>query len=222
MGLAISVRMAARERFPNQDRPRVNARMKTRRKESTMLTRTMGCGVTAAFLLSSSAVASRAQDGPHLGHGAMGHVHGPLPDAVRIATDPYRDVNNAIAAGYVQFQGCVSGPDEGAMGVHYAKFSLFDGAIDVATPEVLVYEPRNNGLRLVAAEYVIPAPLWDPTHDPFDKPQLMGHLLQFAPGPNRYGPDAIYELHVWAWRENPHGTFSDWNPNVSCIHWDGF
>jgi hypothetical protein len=22
--------------------------------------------------------------------------------------------------------------------------------------------------------------------------------------------------HVWAWRENPHGTFADFNPRVSC------
>jgi hypothetical protein len=26
-------------------------------------------------------------------------------------------------------------------------------------------------------------------------------------------------LHIWAWRDNPHGTFVDFNPNVSC---DGF
>jgi hypothetical protein len=24
---------------------------------------------------------------------------------------------------------------------------------------------------------------------------------------------------VWAWRDNPNGTFADWNPRVSC---DGF
>ena len=27
---------------------------------------------------------------------------------------------------------------------------------------------------------------------------------------------ALYELHVWAWRENPNGTYVDWNPRVSC------
>jgi hypothetical protein len=107
------------------------------------------------------------------------------------------------------------------MGVHYSKFSLFDGAVDVTTPEVLVYEPRNGRLHLVAAEYVIPAPLWDPAHDEFDKPQLMGHLFQFAPGPNRYGATAIYELHVWAWKPNRSGPFADWNPDVSCIQWGG-
>jgi hypothetical protein len=27
---------------------------------------------------------------------------------------------------------------------------------------------------------------------------------------------AFYELHVWAWKNNPSGMFTDWNPNVSC------
>ncbi len=58
-------------------------------------------------------------------------------------------------------------------------------------------------------------------HDDFDLPHLMGHLLHFAPGPNRYGPPAFYELHVWAWKQNPKGSFADWNPKVSCIDWEG-
>jgi hypothetical protein len=105
------------------------------------------------------------------------------------------------------------------MGVHYSNFDLFDGEIDVQNPEVLVYEPRNGRLHLVAAEYVTPAGAWDPNHGPFEKPELMGHLFHFAPGPNRYGPDAFYELHVWAWKNNPSGTFADWNPKVSCGDW---
>ena len=105
------------------------------------------------------------------------------------------------------------------MGVHYSNFALFDGEVDVQHPEVLVYEPRNGRLHLVAAEYVTPAGAWDPHHDPFEKPELMGHLFHFAPGPNRYGPDAFYELHVWAWKNNPSGTFADWNPQVSCAEW---
>jgi hypothetical protein len=176
------------------------------------------CAVVAATFLTPAIAVVGAQNPNHANHRP---TSGPLPDAVRKATDRYRDVENAIADGYVQFQGCVSGPEKGAMGVHYSKFPLFDGGVDVETPEVLVYEPINGNLHLVAAEYVIPAPAWDPVHDPFDKPQLMGHLLQFAAGPNRYGPSAIYELHVWAWRENRSGTFADWNPAVSCVQWGG-
>jgi hypothetical protein len=182
-------------------------------------------GLTAAWLLSPASIGVvRTQTVQHAGHTAdasHGTVRGPLPEAVRRATDRFRDVKAAVAAGYVQFQGCVSGPDEGAMGVHYSNFALFDAVIDVEHPEVLVYEPRNGRLRLVAAEYVTPAAAWDPGHDPFDKPRLLGHLFHFAPGPNRYGPDAFYELHVWAWKTNPSGTFADWNSGVSCAEWEG-
>ena len=30
------------------------------------------------------------------------------------------------------------------------------------------------------------------------------------------GLPAFYELHVWAWKDNPTGTFADMNPTVSC------
>ncbi len=43
-----------------------------------------------------------------------------------------------------------------------------------------------------------------------------GHLANFVGEPNRYALPAFYELHVWAWEENPSGSFSDWNPRVSC------
>jgi len=99
----------------------------------------------------------------------------------------------------------VSGPEEGVMGVHFAKPALFDGKIDVEHPEVLVYEPKNGRLHLVAAEYIVPAPAWDPASDPSGNPHVMGHLYHFVPGPNRYGPASFYELHVWAWKDNPHG-----------------
>ena len=43
--------------------------------------------------------------------------------------------------------------------------------------------------------------------------------FHYVPAPNRSGLAAYYELHVWAWKRNPHGTFADWNPRVSC---DGY
>ena len=144
-----------------------------------------------------------------------------LPAAVRQATERFQDVNEAIAAGYQIFQGCVSGPEEGAMGVHFVNFALFDDQLDVEHPEALVYEPKRGQLQLVAAEYITPAAAWHGSHGVGVQPQLREHLLHFAPGPNRYGPDAFYELHVWAWKVNPNGTFADWNPNVSCASWRG-
>ena len=87
-----------------------------------------------------------------------------LVDVVRAATARFRNVDTAIAEGYVLNGGCVSGPELGAMGVHYAKFNLFDAVLDVTEPEVLVYEPRQGGLHLVAAEYVTPAAAWNAAH----------------------------------------------------------
>lgn len=175
--------------------------------------------ITTAFaLLSPAAATVGTQSGQHAGHDSR-KSGGPVPEAVREATARFRDLNVAIAEGYLQNGGCVSGPEEGAMGVHYVKFSLFDGAIEIQQPEALVYEPRNGRLHLVAAEYITPAEAWEAAHDDFDLPHLMGHLFHYAPGPNRYGPPAFYELHVWAWKDNPKGTFADWNPRVSCSDW---
>jgi hypothetical protein len=97
---------------------------------------------------------------------------------------------------------------------------LFDDVIELGAPEALVYEPVRGGLRLVAAEYIAPAAAWHTTHGPGDTPQLAGHLFHHVPGPNRYGPDTFYELHVWAFGHNPSGAFADWNPNVSCAPWE--
>jgi hypothetical protein len=30
-----------------------------------------------------------------------------------------------------------------------------------------------------------------------------------------------YTLHVWAWKENPTGTFVNWHRNVSCEAFSG-
>jgi hypothetical protein len=129
------------------------------------------------------------------------------------------NINQAIAAGYVQTPFCVSGPQEGAMGIHFVKTSLFDGQLSVTEPEALVYEPKRNGqLELVAIEYITPFTAWHGSHAPGVQPDLMGHLCHYVSGPNRYGADAFYELHVWAWKNNPSGEFADWNPNVVCAN----
>jgi hypothetical protein len=162
---------------------------------------------------------------PSVGHAQTSslHVqnaHAPVIEAVREALAQYRDPAAALAAGYVAQAVCVSGPQEGAMGVHFVKPAIFDGTIELEAPEALVYEPLRGGLRLVAAEYIAPAAAWHASHQPGDQPQLAGHLFHFVAGPNRYGPDAFYELHVWAFERNPSGAFADWNPNVSCAPWE--
>jgi hypothetical protein len=138
-----------------------------------------------------------------------------LVQTVRQATEGYKDVEAAIADGYGQFLGCVSGAQEGAMGVHYPNGDLVaDGEIDALHPEVLVYEVKNGRYNLVAVEYLVLVDDWHANHE--EPPVLMGQSFHYNGSPNRYRMPAFYELHVWAWKTNPKGVFADWNPNVSC------
>jgi hypothetical protein len=141
-----------------------------------------------------------------------------LPETVRQATAQFKDVRKAT--GYALLHGCVSGPQEGAMGIHYANGSLVgDGALDAQHPEALLYEPKDGKLQLVAVEYVVIADDWNAKHKA--PPVLMGQLFNYVSAPNRYGLPAFYELHVWAWKTNPDGMFADWNPRVSCEQFVG-
>jgi hypothetical protein len=138
-----------------------------------------------------------------------------LVETVHAATERFHNVAEAVAAGYADPLVCVSGPEEGAMGVHFTNAELLgDGALDPGRPEFLVYEPKNGQLHLVAVEYLVLAEAWD-AHNPAP-PALLGQLFLYYGSPNRYGLPPYYELHVWAWKENPRGMFADWNPNVSC------
>jgi hypothetical protein len=157
---------------------------------------------------------ARAQD--QRSHAEHRDHTSPLVHVVRQATERFKDVAAAEADGYAHQFGCVSGPDFGAMGLHYVNLPLLvDGELDPTRPEAIIYEPLPNGrLKLIGAEYVVPAQIWDATHDA--APQLMGQLFHLLEGPNRFGPQSLYALHVWAWKENPNGAFVNWHPNVSC------
>jgi hypothetical protein len=144
----------------------------------------------------------------------------PLMDQVRKATARFRDLNVAMAEGWVPATPCVSGPDAGAMGVHFVHPQpdrVGDGVLDADDPEFLIYEPLPGGaMRLVGVEFVVLAADWAHRHPKGGTPSLEGNLLNFVDAPNRYGLPAFYELHVWAWENNPQGSFADWNTRVSC------
>ncbi|MHA6731603.1 hypothetical protein [Devosia sp. A369] len=150
-----------------------------------------------AALVTLTAGGAVAQDSPD----------NPLATGVRDANDRFQDVATAIAEGYAPIP-CVSGAAGGAMGVHYVNSAyLEDDAIDIGRPEAVMYEPKVDGTQeLIAVEYI--------THA--GPASLQGHLFSFTGAPNRYGLEPFYELHVWAWRPNPSGTFADMNPDVSC------
>jgi len=144
----------------------------------------------------------------------------PLVERVRRATARYRDVQVAINEGWVPGTPCVSGPNSGAMGVHFVlPPRIGDGEANADEPEALIYEPlRNGALRLVGVEFIIPVDAWTSKHPNAGPPSIDGHLTHLVGAPNRYGLPSFYELHVWAWENNPDGNFADWNPLVSCDH----
>jgi hypothetical protein len=149
---------------------------------------------------------------------ALTSASSPLVDKVRKATARFKDINAALAAGFVQGTPCVSGPDFGAMGVHFVLPARINAAVLKADqPEALIYEPLPSGaLRLVGVEFIILANVWQTENPTAGPPALEGHLMNFIDAPNRYGLPAFYELHVWAWEHNPVGSFADWNTHVTC------
>jgi hypothetical protein len=169
--------------------------------------------IAAATLLAGEG--SATQDAEHKHADQVQAAPANLVQLVRDATKRFADVNAATAAGYQPFLGCVSGPDHGAMGNHYVNAALVgDGVLDASQPEVLIYEASNGGLQLVGVEFVVIAQTWLANHT--TPPVLEGQTFLFIDSPNRYGLPPHYELHVWAWRDNPQGAFVDWNNKVSC------
>jgi hypothetical protein len=141
---------------------------------------------------------------------------------VRENTAKYKDVAAAESDGYHLLFGCVSGPDYGAMGLHYVNVDLVSsGVIDPTRPQIVIYEPTADGnLQLIGADFLVYASDWDKAH-PGQPPQLMGQLFHYFESPNRFGLPAFYTLHVWAWKKSPTGAFVNWHPNVSCQSYAG-
>ena len=127
-----------------------------------------------------------------------------LADA-RNATASFHDVRKAERAGYGLLPlPCFDSPGVGGMGQHYGRTILFDGVVDVAHPEALVYEVDGDRLQLVAVEYIILQSAWSSS----EAPSLLGHSF--------FKNDALslWALHAWIWRPNPDGMFANYNPSV--------
>ena len=156
-------------------------------------------------------------------------AQGALLETVRNSTERFKNVLAAEGDDYRLMFGCVTGPDAGAMGLHYVKMSLVinppmtaSGEPDPSQPQIVIYEPTSDGkLRLIGADYLILADPWDKAHPLQGAPQMMGQLFHYFEAPNRFGLPAFYTLHVWAWKDNPNGAFVNWHPNVSCAAFSG-
>ena len=140
---------------------------------------------------------------------------------IRDATRAYKWSENAEKDGFFQLFDCIANqtnPSVGAMGIHFIFPDRLDDNLVLEEPEVLVYEQKSNGrMKLVAVEYIIPAAAWSEGVPP---PVFLGQELKYKTTMGQYGQDdgidPYYELHVWAWKNNPNGLYADWNPKVSC------
>jgi len=175
--------------------------------------RTLSLGLLGSLIVATPLLAAEKPAHP-AAHDASASAA--LVQAVRNGTRQYVDVNVATAAGYGPFLGCVAGTDHGAMGIHYINGALVANlTLDPAQPQALIYEPNNGKMTLVGVEFILDAASWLAANNN-TPPVLDGQVFNFVPAPNRFGVNSFFELHVWAWRDNPQGSFVDWNNVVTC------
>ena len=155
---------------------------------------------------------------------AQAPVVPPELEQVRVALEKYRDPYAAVRDGYLSTVACGHVPQSGGagrvpypaggMGIHFLNPALIGPVPDPMRPQILLYEPDGDELRLFGAEWFIPLATgveeWPEVFgQPFDGP-MVGHEPLM--------PQALhhYDLHVWLWKENPVGLFSPTNPKVTC------
>jgi hypothetical protein len=132
--------------------------------------------------------------------------------ALRSVTAAFHDFATASQAGWgTQITPCMTDPGgAGGMGFHYGNTDLINGTATVEKPQLLLYEPEQNGkLRLVAVEYIIPYSFHARSAEP---PILFGQPFEQVDAFQLWG------LHAWVWEENPSGIFKPWNPRVGCAN----
>lgn len=172
-------------------------------------------------------VAMAATQRPYAASAQTQHVHAQDPAgldresadvqsgvaALREATARFHRLDEAVQEGYAPFGGCFADP-AGGMGFHYANAELMaDPGVDPLHPELLLYEVQEDGTpRLVGVEYLTFQGAW---HEAGNRglPKLFDQRFHLN---TTLLSEPFYLLHVWPWKHNPSGRFTDWNPRVTC------
>jgi len=149
------------------------------------------------------------------------------PAIAKARTDlaKYQDPLVAVADGYFSTVACMDFPkggeamagmmgyQPGGMGVHFLNANLIGPALDPTKPQVLIYEPVGDKLKLAAAEWFVPVAV---TKTP---PAVLGKTLEGPmEGHAPIMPAGLshWDLHVWLWKPNPAGMFTSTNPDMKC------
>ena len=156
-------------------------------------------------MLLTAGCAARSADIPK----AIGNEAAAGIAKLKTATISFQQLDSAVAAGYPRtVADCLVHEHHGAMGYHHVNRNNFAHDIDVTKPQILLYERMpDNAYRLNGAEFILPYRLW-----PRDSvaPTLMGQTMHQEDNLN------FWYLHVWAWRDNPDGVFTNFHPAVQC------
>ena len=133
----------------------------------------------------------------------------PAVNQLRDATRKFQTLDSAVAAGYPrEVRDCLVHEHHGAMGYHHANRGYMDAVLDVARPEILLYERTPAGqYRLNGVEFILPYTQHARDATP---PVFMGQTL------HREDNLKFWYLHVWAWNENPDGIFANFHSRVTC------
>ena len=128
---------------------------------------------------------------------------------VRAATEAFKDIEAAVAAGFPRVvTGCLANDAAGGMGHHHSNRARLDATVEVEKPEILLYSYHPDGSYVLnGVEYIVPFRAWPQDSVP---PRVMGRDM--IPSESL----KLWYLHAWIWTPNAQGLFSDWNPVVTC------
>ena len=172
----------------------------------------------------------------------------PTLSAVRAATQRYRDVNVALAEGYIRdpMNVCdaaemMGKPKElGVMGIHFFRPDLLgitgppnprvngNGThTDFTKPAILIYEPQaDESLQLVAVENLVFIKAWEaagnvapPSFQGVPYDKMVDDTTTAIDEAHMFEPH--YDRHVWLYRDNPNGVFAQFNPDATCKYHRG-
>ena len=198
--------------------------------------------IVLGFLLLLSACGTRqvGNENPAPGEPSLAQV--------RAATERFRDVNVALAEGFIRDPSNTCETAEmlglpasrGAMGVHYFRPDLLgitappsprvDGNgthTDFNQPAILIYEPQADGsMELIAVENLVFRASWEAAGNGIP-PSFHGvpyDAMSDDPATaldEAHNFEPHFDRHVWIYRENPNGVFTPFNPRVTCAYHQG-
>jgi hypothetical protein len=172
----------------------------------------------------------------------------PTLEQVKAAAERVRDVNVALAEGYIrdpsntcEVAEMVGKPASlGTMGIHYFRPDMLgitappnprvNGTsvhTDFNKPAILIYEPQADGsVQLMAVENLVFKKSWaeagntaPPTFHGVPWDDMEDNPQTEVDEAHHFEPH--YDRHVWVFRDNPNGVFAQFNTNASCSAHNG-